>query len=134
MAICSDELHFKAGSSCRSFDFSLAFHACVLCILPASLFVAASLFWLKYLGTQEQKVLKTRGSRFLWSGKMVCSGVAIASHFVALVAWITSSSDGLENALTYAMATLDLLASIALPLVSGFEHYRCLRSSLLLQG
>lgn len=101
--------------------------------MHAVVFLALSIPRAIILLKQAVVVEKSKGSRLLCLAKTVSGCTAIIGHLVALSAWTTAAPTELQSGLTYAMITFDLAASITLTLVSNCEHYRCFRSSLLLQ-
>ena len=107
---CPDEWQMGDGSSsCRAFDFNLAFSSALLSIAPSACLSIGS-WTLLYIVTRRQGVDLCRGGVLLAS-KMIAASVLILADLLAVVAWSTQVSSPVMGTAAVVMA---FIASVSI--------------------
>ncbi|KAL8281226.1 hypothetical protein RQP46_006260 [Phenoliferia psychrophenolica] len=132
---CPDDLTFGPVSSCRAFDFTIAFESYILSILPSAVLITFGtlrLFWLQKTPYEIPKISKSSGlAKVAYALKMLTIVACVATQVAALVLW-TDQEDGFQSVSLTADTSLALISSLIGLLLSHHEHFRTTQSSLLL--
>lgn len=122
----ADEDFGPSVSSCRrQFDLTILFEEVVLVTIPACTFIILALATLLPLLSAPTRSRRSRVHSF----KVVLAG-ALGISQIAVVAVQTRLSN--KTAISIPSATISLVATLCLPLLSHFEHLKSLRPSLIL--
>ncbi|KAK2593184.1 hypothetical protein QQS21_009113 [Conoideocrella luteorostrata] len=105
------------------FDFTLLFEFTILTIIPASLLIVISPFYLLYYLKSPAYV---SGSALSWF-KLIASGTLLGVEIASLASWATVTA--YRSDVSLAALSLDCVAAIFIVALINFEHRHSLRSS-----
>lgn len=125
IAMASDRVFGAQLSS--QFDLTLLFEHAILTVLPATLLIVASPFYLfHYL---KSPAYVSGGGRLSWA-KLAATGALLGVEVASLTLWATLPA--YRSVASLAASLLGCIAAICIIAIVNFEHRRSLQSSALL--